>query len=65
LQIGGMAGMDAEGYGGFNNRVDNRYLKTFGSAIMGTCMDMAIPRNSSESNQAIASMPPGGISPRL
>ena len=55
LQIGGMAGMDAESYGGFNNRVDNRYLKTFGSVIMGTAMEMAIPQNSTEANQTTAS----------
>lgn len=59
LQIGGMAGTDAEGYGGFNDQVDNHYLKTFGSAILlaliGTGMDMAIPQNSTLSNQTTAS----------
>jgi type IV secretion system protein VirB10 len=49
LQIGGMAGTDAEGYGGFNDKVNNHYLKTFGSAILlaviGAGMDMAIPQN--------------------
>lgn len=59
LQIGGMAGMDAEGYGGFTDQVDNHYLKTFGSAILlaiiGTGMDMAIPQNSTLANQTTAS----------
>lgn len=59
LQIGGMAGTDAEGYGGFSDRVDNHYLKTFGSAVLlaliGTGMDMAIPENSTLSNQTTAS----------
>lgn len=59
LQIGGMAGVDSEGYGGFNDQVDNHYLKTFGSAILlaiiGTGMDMAIPQNSTLSNQTTAS----------
>lgn len=59
LQIGGMAGTDAEGYGGFNDQVDNHYVKTFGSAILlaliGTGMDMAIPQNSSLANQTTAS----------
>ncbi len=59
LQIGGMAGTDAEGYGGFNDQVDNHYFKTFGSAILlaliGTGMDMAIPENSTLANQTTAS----------
>jgi len=54
LQIGGMAGTDAEGYGGFADKVDNHYLKTFGSAILlaiiGTGMDLAIPPNQSPFN---------------
>ncbi|WP_371349335.1 IncP-type conjugal transfer protein TrbI [Ancylobacter sp. IITR112] len=49
LQIGGMAGTDAEGYGGFNDQVNNHYLKTFGSAILlaviGAGIDMAVPQN--------------------
>ena len=49
LQIGGMAGADAEGYGGFKDKVDNKYLQTFGSAILialiGTGIDLAIPQN--------------------
>lgn len=59
LQIGGMAGTDAEGYGGFNDQVDNHYFKTFGSAILlaliGTGVDMAIPENSTLANQTTAS----------
>lgn len=59
LQIGGMAGTDAEGYGGFKDQVDNHYLKTFGSAIMlaiiGTGMDMAIPQSSTLATQDTAS----------
>ncbi|WP_273772519.1 IncP-type conjugal transfer protein TrbI [Brucella intermedia] len=49
LQIGGMAGTDAEGYGGFNDKVDRKWLQTFGSAILtaviGTGTDMAIPHD--------------------
>lgn len=49
LQIGGMAGTDAAGYGGFHDQVDNKYLQTFGSAILialiGTGIDLAIPQN--------------------
>ncbi|PZR94718.1 MAG: conjugal transfer protein TrbI [Stutzerimonas stutzeri] len=59
LQIGGMAGTDAEGYGGFKDKVDNHYLKTFGSAILlaiiGTGMDMAIPQSSTLATQDTAS----------
>ncbi|WP_080867756.1 IncP-type conjugal transfer protein TrbI [Agrobacterium tumefaciens] len=59
LQIGGMAGTDAEGYGGFGDKVDNHYLKTFGSAVMialiGTGIDMAAPQSSTLATQDTAS----------
>jgi type IV secretion system protein VirB10 len=49
LQIGGMAGTDAQGYGGFSDRVNNHYLRIFGSAILvaaiGAGVDMAIPED--------------------
>lgn len=49
LQIGGMAGTDAQGYGGFMDQVDNHYLRIFGSAILvaaiGAGIDMAIPED--------------------
>ena len=50
LQIGGMAGTDAEGYGGFNDEVDNHYVQVFGSAILiaavGAGIDMSVPASS-------------------
>jgi type IV secretion system protein VirB10 len=50
LQIGGMAGTDAEGYGGFNDQVDNHYFQVFGSAILiaaiGAGIDMSVPASS-------------------
>ncbi len=59
LQIGGMAGTDAEGYGGFNDRVDNHYLRTFGSAalvaLIGTGIDMSMPESSTLATQDTAS----------
>lgn len=59
LQIGGMAGTDAEGYGGLKDRVDNHYLKTFGSAVLlaviGTGMDRAVPQSSTLDTQDTAS----------
>lgn len=49
LQIGGMAGTDAAGYGGFSDQVDNHYLQTFGSAILvaliGAGIEMMIPQD--------------------
>lgn len=49
LQIGGMAGTDAQGYGGFKDRVNNHYARIFGSAILiaaiGAGLDMAIPQD--------------------
>ncbi len=51
LQIGGMAGTDPEGYGGFEDKVDRHLLRTFGSAalvaIIGTGIDMLLPESSS------------------
>lgn len=59
LQISGMAGTDAEGYGGFTDQVDNHYFKTFGSAILlaiiGTGIDMAAPQSSTLATQQTAS----------
>lgn len=59
LQIGGMAGTDSQGYGGFRDKVDNHYLRTFGSAalvaLIGTGIDMAVPESSSLATQDTAS----------
>jgi type IV secretion system protein VirB10 len=50
LRIGGMAGTDAEGNGGFNDQVNNHYFKVFGSAILvaaiGAGIDMSVPASS-------------------
>lgn len=59
LQIGGMAGTDSLGYGGFRDKVDNHYLHTFGSAalvaLIGTGIDMAVPESSTLAMQDTAS----------
>ncbi|MCW0021371.1 IncP-type conjugal transfer protein TrbI [Rhizobium sp. BT-226] len=59
LQIGGMAGTDAEGYGGFTDKVDRHLLRTFGSAalvaIIGTGIDMSMPESSTLATQDTAS----------
>lgn len=59
LQIGGMAGTDSEGYGGFSDKVDNHYLRTFGSAalvaLIGTGIDMSMPQSSTLATQDTAS----------
>ena len=51
LRIGGMAGTDAAGYGGFSDKVDNHYFETFGSAILvaliGAGTEMMIPQDRS------------------
>ena len=51
LQIRGMAGTDAAGYGGFNDQVDNHFFQTFGSAILvallGAGTEMMMPQNTS------------------
>lgn len=59
LQLGGMAGTDGQGYSGFIDRVNNHYLKTFGSAVLialiGTGIDMAVPQSSTLATQDTAS----------
>jgi type IV secretion system protein VirB10 len=59
LQIGGMAGTDAQGYGGFNDKVNNHYLRTFGSAalvaLIGTGIDASIPQSSTLATQDTSS----------
>ncbi len=59
LQIGGMAGTDSEGYGGFSDKVDNHYLRTFGSAalvaLIGAGIDMSMPESSTLATQDSAS----------
>jgi type IV secretion system protein TrbI len=49
LQIGGMAGTDAAGYGGFADQVDNHFFQTFGSAILvaliGAGTEMIMPQD--------------------
>lgn len=59
LQIGGMSGNDAEGYGGFRDKVDRHLWRTFGSAalvaIIGTGIDMSMPERSALATQDTAS----------
>lgn len=59
LQIGGMAGTDAEGYGGFRDKVDRHLWRAFGSAalvaIIGTGIDISMPESSSLATQDTAS----------
>lgn len=58
LQIGGMAGTDAAGYGGFTDKIDDHLLETFGSAILvaliGAGTEMMLPEdnNSGAGNDA-------------
>ncbi|MEO9738501.1 MULTISPECIES: IncP-type conjugal transfer protein TrbI [Alphaproteobacteria] len=59
LQIGSMGGVDVEGFGGFKDKVNRHYLRTFGSAallaVIGAGIDMAVPESSTLSNQETAS----------
>jgi len=59
LQIGGMAGTDAQGYGGFHDKVNNHYWRTFGSAaliaLIGTAIDASLPESSTLATQETAS----------
>ncbi|USJ28460.1 IncP-type conjugal transfer protein TrbI [Ensifer adhaerens] len=59
LQIGGMAGTDAEGYGGFKDMVDRHLWRTWSSAaliaLIGTGIDMSMPQSSTLATQETAS----------
>ncbi|WOS67049.1 MULTISPECIES: IncP-type conjugal transfer protein TrbI [Sinorhizobium] len=59
LQLGGMAGTAAEGYGGFKDKVDRHLWRTFGSAaliaLIGTGIDMSMPESSTLASQDTAS----------
>ncbi|GEO85916.1 IncP-type conjugal transfer protein TrbI [Allorhizobium sp. NPDC080224] len=59
LQIGGMAGTDAQGYAGFHDKVNNHYWRTFGSAaliaLIGTGIDASLPESSTLATQETAS----------
>ena len=59
LQIGAMAGTDAEGYGGFKDKVDRHLWRTFGSAaliaLIGTGIDRSMPESSTVATQGTAS----------
>ena len=54
LQLEGMAGTDAGGYSGFKDRINNHYLRTFGSAILvaliGTGTEMLLPSKANRHN---------------
>ncbi|WP_077966940.1 IncP-type conjugal transfer protein TrbI [Ensifer adhaerens] len=59
LQIGGMAGTDAKGYGGFKDKVDRHLLRTFGSAalvaLIGAGIDMSLPTDERDRGRDTAS----------
>ncbi|MGK9263914.1 IncP-type conjugal transfer protein TrbI [Sinorhizobium meliloti] len=59
LQIGGMAGTDAEGYGGLKDKVDRHLWRTWSSAalvaLIGTGIDMTMPESSTLATQDTAS----------
>lgn len=59
LQIGGMAGTDAQGFGGFHDKVNNHYWRTFASAVLialvGTGIDASLPESSTLATQDTAS----------
>jgi type IV secretion system protein VirB10 len=59
LQIGGMAGTDTQGYGGFHDKVNNHHWRTFGSAaliaLIGTGIDASLPESSTLATQDTAS----------
>ncbi|NRP75596.1 Type IV secretion system protein virB10 [Ensifer psoraleae] len=59
LQIGGMAGTDAEGYEGLKDKIDRHLWRTFGSAaliaLIGAGIDVSMPESSTLAIQDTAS----------
>ncbi|MDL2403759.1 IncP-type conjugal transfer protein TrbI [Rhizobium mayense] len=59
LQIGGMAGIDAEGFGGFKGKVDRHLWRTWSSAalvaLIGTGIDISMPESTTLATQDTAS----------
>ncbi|MDL2407631.1 IncP-type conjugal transfer protein TrbI [Rhizobium calliandrae] len=59
LQIGGMAGIDAEGFGGFKDKVDRHLWRTWNSAalvaLIGTGIDISMPESTTLATQDTAS----------
>ena len=56
LDIGGMNGVNQQGAGGFNDRVNNHYLKIFGSALlMGAITGGIASADTTQQNQYIES----------
>ncbi len=56
LDIGAMSGADSAGYAGFNDQLDNHYLRVFGSAILmsGISAGVSIAQNNSGNNSLSA-----------
>ncbi len=58
LDIGAMPGADSAGYAGFNDQLDNHYLRVFGSAILmsGITAGVSIAQSNS-SNSSLSAQP--------
>jgi type IV secretion system protein VirB10 len=54
MDIGAMPGADSSGYAGFNDQVNNHYLRIFGSAVLmsGVVAGVNLSQNSNESNNS-------------
>jgi len=54
LDLDGMVGLDQAGYAGFNDRVDNHFLRIFGNAtllsMLGAGAQLAIPQSGADEN---------------
>lgn len=56
LDIGAMSGADSAGYAGFNDQLDNHYLRVFGSAILmsGITAGVSVAQNHNSSSSLSA-----------
>lgn len=50
MDIGSMAGVDSTGYAGFNDKVDNHYLRIFGQAILLSGVIAGVEMSQPDSN---------------
>lgn len=62
LDLEGMQGHDTEGYAGFYDKVNNHYVRLFGSAILVSVMGASL--NSIEDRNRSTAIPYGGLSER-
>jgi type IV secretion system protein TrbI len=62
LDLGSMPGTDSAGFGGFRDKVDNHYMRIFGSALLmsGIVGGITYSQNLNQANQGPSAAPTAG-----